>query len=221
MLRRLLRSAIVGTALVTSASLPSVANAQSVYFTSCSVAGVCGFVEAFFTGGFLTVLNSNLDNKFGKALLLKKLTFGTALAAGTPGAAFTREATAQLVGNVSAVGTTPGNAWSFSGVGGSNLLDIASFLNVDIEGPAASPFRALPGDPDAGTWITTNGYVQFAADLSGVSGVNDGQIVGLGFCTDVDCASGNALVTPEPATFVLLATGLVGVAVVRRRRKAA
>jgi len=217
MLRRLLRPAIVGTALVASASVPSVAIAQTLSFTSCSLPGVCGFVEAFFTGSFLTVRVSNLDNTFGSALFTTQVFFGSPLDAATPGTAFTRTANASLVGNVSAVGTTPPNAWSFSGVGGSNVLDLSSFLNVFIEGPAPSPFRALPGDPDNGTWITTNGFVQFSADLSSVSGVNSG-FVGLGFCTDVNCAS---VTTPEPSTFVLLATGLVGVAVVRRRRKAA
>jgi hypothetical protein len=216
MLRPLLRSAIVGTALVASASVPSVAIAQSLSFTSCAVAGVCGFVEAFFAGTFLTVRISNLDNTFGSALFTTQVTFGGPLGA-APGVAFTQAANASLVGSVSAVGTTPSNAWSYSGVGGSNVLDLSAFLNVFIEGPAPSPFRALPGDPDNGTWITTNGYVQFAADLSGVSGVNTGQIVGLEFCTQVDCAS---VTTPEPATFVLVATGLVGLAAVRRRRKA-
>jgi len=220
MLRRLLRSAIAGTALVATTSLPSVAKAQSLFFTSCAGPGVCGFVETFFSGTFLTVRVSNLDNTFGSALFSTQLFFASPLAAATPGAAFTRQASAQLGGGASAVGTTPPNAWSYTGVGGSNILDLASFFNVFIEGAAASPFRASPGDPDNGTWITTNGFVQFGADLSGVSGIS-GQIVGLGFCTNVDCASGTAIVTPEPTTFVLLATGLAGVAVVRRRRKAA
>ena len=220
MLRRLVGSAMAGTALVATVGLPSVAKAQSLFFTSCFGAGVCGFVETFFAGSFLNVRVSNLDNTFGSALFSTQLIFANPLAAATPGAAFTRQATAQLGGAASAVGTTPATAWSFTGVGGSNILDLASFFNVFIEGAAPSPFRALPGDPDAGTWITNNGFVQFAADLSGVSGVNTGQIVGLGFCTDVACASGNAVVTPEPTTFVLLGTGLVAFAVVRRRRKA-
>jgi hypothetical protein len=200
MLRLLLRSAIVGTVLFGSASVPSVATAQSLSFTSCAVPGVCGFVEAFFTGTFLTVRVSNLDNTFGSALFTTHVTFAGPLG-GAPGTSFTRTANASLVGNVSAVGTTPANAWSYTGVGGSSILDLSSFLNVFIEGPAPSAFRAAPGDPDNGTWITTNGYVQFAADLSGVNGAKtarSSEALHAGGCASVT--------TPEPATFVLLAT---------------
>ena len=220
MLRRLIRSAIAGTAFVSAATVPSVAQAQSLLFTSCSGPGVCGFVETFFAGNFLTVRVSNLDNTFGSALFSTQLLFANPLAAATPGVAFTRQATAQLGGATTAVGTTPANAWSFSGVGGLSVLDLSSFFNVFIEGAAASPFRASPGDPDSGTWITNNGFVQFSADLTGISGIN-GPIVGLGFCTDVNCVSGTPVVTPEPSTFVLLGTGLLCIAVVRRRRRTA
>jgi subtilisin family serine protease len=214
---RLLRSAIVGSALLAHASLSPPANAQVLAFTSCSVAGICGDVVALLTGTVLTVRIANLDNTFGSALFTTQITFADPLG-GTPGMAFTRTATASLIGNVSSLGATPLNAWSFGGIGGSNVLDLSSFFNVYIEGTAPSPFRAGPGDLDNGTWVTNNGFVQFAADLGGIGGINNARFTGIGFCTDVGCSS-TTTAAPEPSTLLLLATGCIALGIAWRRRR--
>src|SRR4029079_8374104 len=96
---------------------------------------------------------------------------------------------------------------------------LSAFFNSFIEGSAASAFRASPGDADNGTWVTTNGYVEFTADMAGVEGLTGNNIVGFVYCTEYGCDGGAAVVaTPEPATLALFATGLVAVAVIRRRR---
>jgi hypothetical protein len=93
-------------------------------------------------------------------------------------------------------------------------------LNVFIEGTAPSPYRANPGDPDNGTWVTpfASSYVEFTADLAGINGLPNNAISELGFCTDQSCVAGPAVVTPEPATLALLATGLACLAAFRRRK---
>ena len=218
MLHRNVRAVLVGAGLAALAATPSAAGAQAYTFSSCTIPGVCGTVEAFFRDAILSVRISNEDTKLGSALFSAQLIFENPLNAAAPGAAFSSEATVDLVNYVQTWGTAAGG-WFFSGVGGTNVLDLAAFFNVFIEGEAASPFRAAEGDPDNGTWVTRDGWVQFSADLSGIDGVNTGRITGLGFCTDQDCVTGAAVVTPEPATMTLVATGLAGVAALRRRRR--
>lgn len=222
--RHLKRFTLLGGAIVAVTGIPSTASAvqpQSLVFNSCVTAGVCGSLETFFTGTLLTVRISNDDASFGSALYSAQLIFADALApAGPPGTTFSAATTALPVGIVGSIGNTLANGWSYNAVAGSNILDLASFFNVYVEGTAASPFRALAGDPNNGTWVTKNGFVEFTGDISGIAGVAGGQVTGLGFCTQVDCISGAAVVaTPEPATMTLLATGMAGVAALRRRRK--
>jgi hypothetical protein len=210
---RLFRSTLFGITIAATGGLPAVLSAQTYTFSSCSTLGVCGAVEAVLSGSLLKVRLANKDNTLGSALFSAQLIFASALASATPGLAYQTPATAALIGTVISIGTTSPSGWFYDGVGGSNELDLTSFFNVDIEGTAASPFRAAPGDVDDGTWVTSDGFVEFSADLRSVSGVAGGQIVALGFCTDQSCA-----VTPEPSTLTLLATAFAGLAIVRRRR---
>lgn len=212
---KLLAAAV--TAVIASA--PATASAQSFGFNSCNSLGTCGWVEAIFQGSILTVHVANTDNVFGSQLWQAQLFFAGAVNAGVApaGTAFSFASSAATSPGVSSVGTvTP---WIFSGVNGMNELDVVTFANSYLEGGAASPFRALPGDPDGGSWLTQNGYVEFTADLSSVTGANGGSLVGLGFCTDADCAVGTPVATPEPATLGLVATGFIGLVAIRRRRK--
>jgi hypothetical protein len=216
MLRCIVRSTVFSVAVAAAASTPSTLSAQAS-LTNCDAPGVCGSISAFFDAGLLKVRLSNMDNTFGSALFSAELFFTNALAPANLGTAFSRVAAAAPNGATMSIGMIPPDAWFFSGVGGSNELDLAAFRNVFIEGLAPSPFRAAPGDPDNGTWVTGDGgFVEFSADLSSIPGVNNGQIAAVGFCTDQGC-----VVTPEPATLTLFATGLLSLVAVRRRRKTA
>lgn len=219
MSRRPIRTTLVAAAVSASlASVPATASAQGgLTFTSCSTVGVCGWVTAIFQGSVLTVRVANKDNVLGSALFSTQLFFTSALNSATLGTAYQSGTSFGTMDQVTTIGTV--GAWAFSGVGGSNELDLAAFTNSYIEGMAVSPFRALPGDPDNGTWVTRNGFVEFSADLSGVTGISQVGLAGLGFCTDQGCASGTPVATPEPATIGLVATGLIGIAAMRRRRK--
>jgi len=215
-----MRAALRGTAILAAVSLPSTAFAQQGYtFSSCADPGLCGSVQAFFSGTLLEVRIANKDNVVGSALYQAQLIFSSALGA-TLGSDYNVAANSQTQGSVASIGTTNPGGWAFNTVGGTFELDLSSFFNVYVEGAAASSFRALPGDPNAGTWVTTkNGYVEFTADLSSIAGINGANLTGLGFCTDAGCVNGDAVVTPEPATLALCATGFIGLVAVRRRRK--
>lgn len=226
MLRRLSRFTLAAASLaVVSAALPATAAAQ-VNFYSCASPGLCGLVWANLTGSLLSVRVQNLDASFGSALYSASIFFANNIGT-TPGSALNAATTASTIGPVTSIGTTmPGgnSPWAASGIGATKRLDIASFFNVYIEGTAASPYRASPGDPDNGTWVTNgnawDSFVQFNADLSGIAGVSGNTITELGFATDQGEVSGAATtVTPEPGSILLLATGLVGLAIVPLRRR--
>ena len=229
MSRRTMRPMVAAAAVaVALASAPATARAQNeLLFTSCTTAGLCGWVSAVFQGSILTVKMANTDNSLGSAMFTANLFFASALNPAALGKAFQANTTFYTQGPVASIGTV--SPWTFSGVGGSNELDLATFGGSNIEGLAESPFRSLPGDLDAGTWVTgKKGFVGFTADLSGVAGLDPNGLVGLGFCTDranasgeivEECASGTPVATPEPATIGLVATGLVGLGLIRRRRK--
>jgi hypothetical protein len=221
MLRPTSRAALVGVALALTMGAPSTAKAQVYTFDSCVTPGVCGWVNAFFTGSLLTVRVQNSDNVLGSALFSAQLIFANAIAPGFPGDAFDAPSNATRVGAGATLGTiVPGGGWSFSAVGGGTVLDLISFFDVFIEGNAVSGYR---NDGVGGTWVTTgDGYVEFVGNIAGIPGVVGNQVRGLGFCTDVGCvdgAAGEQAVVPEPATMTLLATGIAGLAGVARRRK--
>lgn len=221
MLSRAMRSTLLGAVLAAMVPGSPLLAQQGYTFSSCATLGVCGTVQAFFTGSLLTVRLQNADNSLGSAMFDAQLLFSSALNPASPGASFTFGATALATGGTTSIGTTPTGAWSFSGVGGSNVLDLAAFMNAYVEGSAASPYRALPGDPDNGTWVTggSKSFVEFTADLSGVTGFDGANLVQMSFCTDQNCVTGDAVATPEPATLALCATGFLGILAVRRRRK--
>jgi hypothetical protein len=218
MIRRVKAVTLAGMIVTAAGALPSSLQAQLYSFSSCATPGVCGSVSAFFSGNLLSVQLSNHDDTFGSALYTAQLFFANPLNPGSLGTAFGSPASFSTGGSVASIGTIGSGGWAFGGIGGSSELDLSSFANVFIEGAAPSPFRASPGDPNAGTWVTTgNGFVQFTADLSAVQGLN-GPIVALGFCTDQSCVAGLDIVTPEPSTIYLVASGLSALALYRRRR---
>jgi hypothetical protein len=221
MLRRLTRYtfAAASVALI-SAVTPSTAAAQ-VSFQSCSNPGVCGWVQAMLSGTNLTVRLQNVDASFGSALYHASIKFANNLGT-VPGAAFSVSPVASVSSGVNQIGTTFPNAaagWSYDGVGGTNILDLSSFFGVYIEGTAPSPYRGSDGTFET-TGNVWDSYVQFNADLSGVSGVNGNTITELGFDTDQGGASGiPTTATPEPGSILLVATGLAGLGIIVPRRR--